>query len=1316
MIKILPFAAIILFLCAFDSTNGTPPAGSSPSLKTNRELFKKKLLFIENKGQLTDADAGHTANSVLFYAGDADAKVYVTKTGLHYQFLKATLPGSGPQAESMPRIQAHRYSVNLKNANPNPVVRKEAETIYTERHLRPGVEGDLIAGSYRKIILENVYPGIDWVLYTDRQDEDSESFKYDFIVKPGADPSLIQLEVEDADDTYIDEIGAMVMKTKLGEVKELPPVSYCDHLTVPTQFKEIRKNLYGFRIEPYDTSKTLVIDPEIKWLTYYTGIGLTNDIADNPAGSATDAEGNIYMMGTTLSATGIAHNGYQNNLNGQANAFIVKFNSNGERLWSTYFGGSVYEFGHSCVVDPAGNLYFTGKAHSNDLPATPGAHQSALSDHGALPVAEAYDVFLGKMNGSGALLWATYFGGNHSDKVYGCATDAGGNVYICGETRSNDLPTDATSFQKNYSGSEDQFQYDAFLAKFSSTGVFQWTTYYGGAYLFEHGHACATDTEGNVLMAGRSSGGIGTTPEVFQTTNGGGGGDAFLAKFSTNGERIWATYLGGSDSDEATACTTDPDGNIYVAGNTESANFPVLLPFQNTYGGGDFFGDAFLAKFDKTGTLLWSTYYGGDDDEDVTSCTIDMTGNVYIAGRTRSLNGIAFNGFLDDRGPYQRGFVVKFNPGGRGIWGSYIGGDFAEVVKNVATDHNSNLYVIGATVSSDLATPGAFKTENTYGTEAYFIAKIFDDTSLPTPVVYVNKKATGANNGTSWANAYTSLQDALASVCSGGNTVNEQTQIWVATDTYYPDAGIGLTLGDRDLSFDLCNKSAVYGGFNGTESHLWERNVDTNPTILSGDIDKNGTMDNNNSFGVVSTRSNTVTGILDGFTITLGNANKVNCSPSSKGCNGGGLFIPYGSSPAIRNSRFINNSTRDDGGGIFSDGGNLPLKISNCVFQQNSSEDGGGGLSISGGRTIIINSLFAGNSTLSSFGGGGGIHGSGVSYLKILNTTIAGNAVGTSDNGSYGGGISLRLPKDVIIKNTIIQGNSSGIRLQHSSNPDTPPSEPEISYSLIQGLDGTSGTGNINGNTDPKFKDTGAGDYQLTPGSPVVNKGDPETGRYLFPENNGNTPIDLATNERFYGPRIDMGAYELIHESALPVSLATFTAALQENTALLTWRTTEEINASHFEIQRSTDARAFETIGTVKAKGRSEGIQAYFFTDFLPLIAGMEEIKYYRLRIVDSDNTFTYSPIVSVRRKNTIESAGAILYPNPAADRVSLKSVGWDEIKTLRLYNQAGQEISYTVDQLNRSLIVSHLPTGLYLLRVEKTDNRSQTYRLVIGR
>ncbi|ODS80235.1 MAG: hypothetical protein ABS46_14830, partial [Cytophagaceae bacterium SCN 52-12] len=524
----------------------------------------------------------------------------------------------------------------------------------------------------------------------------------------------------------------------------------------------------------------------------------------------------------------------------------------------------------------------------------------------------------------------------------------------------------------------------------------------------------------------------------------------------------------------------------------------------------------------------------------------------------------------------------------------------------------------------------------------------------------------------------------------------------------------GLTDGDRELSFELCGKSAVYGGFKGTENHLWERDAAANPTILSGDIDKNGTMDDNNSFGVVWVGPNILTSILDGFTITMGNANKVNCS-SSKSCTGGGMFVDDGSSPTIRNTRFINNYTRDEGGGLYTFGSSIPLKIANCAFLQNTARSGGGGLAIVAGKVIIINSLFADNVTEQGQLGGAGIRGLSVSYLKVVNATITGNEVRTPSEPvqQLGGGIALRFYDDVIIQNTIIRGNSSGIKVQNrEAEPDA---YPDISYSLVQGLDGTSGTGNINGNTDPGFVNTSTGNYQLTPGSPVVNKGDPGTAENLFPANNAGDAIDLAGSARFYGPRIDMGAYELIHESALPVSLAAFNASLQENAVLLSWLTTTEANASHFEIQRSGDARTFEAIGRVGAKGGEQETENYAYTDY-PLehptfLTAPGSPVYYRLRIVDLDGTYAFSPIASVRWGKTGSNA-AMLYPNPVnSGKVTLRTPDGREPAGVRVFNPLGRQVN--VPFSHGELDTAHLPAGLYLAQIVCPDGTTVTVKFL---
>lgn len=1268
---------------------------SRPFPKTGDEVFNTQpVLFTENNGQLTYPD-GQPAADILFTARQGSTSVYVGSGSLHYQFRGRSARGSAA---------THRYSLHLANANPEPNIRKELPSAYHERYISSDANSQVVAKSYRMIVMEEVYPGIDWVLYSDGQNEEKQGFKYDFILKPGADPSQIQLKITNASETYIDEKGALSMETKLGTVKESPPLSYSGQRTIPTRFRVLEENLYGFELGAYDKSKELVIDPDVEWITYHTGVGLEGDISDAPAGCTVDPAGNVYLFGSTQSATGIAQDGYQDEINGEVSAFVVKFSSAGQRLWGTYFGGSFAEFGHACTTDQAGNIYFTGKTHSNDLPTTAGAHQSTLSDHGSLSPMEAFDVFLGKMSGSGELLWSTYFGGDHEDYVHGCTTDSNGNIYIAGETKSINLPTDGSSYQQEYSGNSDRFQYDAFLAKFSTTGEFQWTTYYGGAFVFEYGRACATDAFGNVYLAGNTSGGVPATPEVFQTVYGGGGSDAFLAKFNANGGRIWSTFLGGSAADRANACTVDAEGNIYIAGSTSSVDFPVLLPFQDTFGGGGFAGDAFLAKFDNTGSLRWSTYYGGEDYDEANTCTLDVEGNVYLAGRTNSVGGIAYNGFKDEKGDFFKGFVAKFNPGGSRIWGSYFGGNAAEMIKSAATDQNNNLFIIGSTLSSDLATPDSFKPDNTYATEAYFIGKIFDDTRLSAPVVYVDKSATGDNDGTSWANAYTSLQDALGQVCGAGNTISEQTQIWVASETYYPDEGAGLTQGDRNLSFELCDKTAVYGGFAGNEAHLSERDISANPVILSGDLDHNEEQDDFNSFGVVEIKANTLAAIIDGFTITMGNANNVSCTNQSKSCNGGGLYSGIGSSPRVQNIRFINNYTSGEGGGLFSYQSGKLLKVSNSVFQQNIAGSGGGGLQLYQSKGTIINSLFANNSV--EAGTGGGIKGAGVGYLKIDNTTIAGNSANTSftDNGTRGGGIALN-DDNLILSNSIVWGNSSGINISAPTS---------ISYSLVQGRDGTTGTGNVDGSTDPEFVNVAGFNYRLSVGSPVVNAGNPNTDAALFQVNRDDVPGDLEGNERFYGPRIDMGAYELIHESALPVTLVGFSGELRENTAVLTWQTTSERNTSHFEVQRSSDAENWETIGKVHAKGESTGLRTYHFTDFS--VQSSQSLRYYRLKILDFDKSFSNSSIVSLRSDQIHGSFLATLYPNPAKERVWLKSIDWSNVRSVRLYNQTGQEASFTVDKQGQSLLIGHLPVGLYLLRLENKNSPSQTYRLMVGR
>jgi hypothetical protein len=379
-----------------------------------------------------------------------------------------------------------------------------------------------------------------------------------------------------------------------------------------------------------------------QWATYYGG---SQD--DMGISCAVDASGNVYMIGSTSSTSGIATAGaHETTIN---DGFLVKFNSNGVRQWGTYFEGN----GNACTTDASGNIYIVGLTNSTSGIATAGAHQTVMSGSG--------DAFLVKFNSSGVKQWGTYFGGPYTlasgmETGYSCATDALGNVYMTGHTPSTSGIATAGAHQTIYGGSST----DAFLVKFNSSGLLQWGTYYGDAGV-DIGYSCATDATGNVYLAGDTqqeflpaSSGM-TTIGAHQSAYGGGYSDGFLVKFDSNGLRQWGTYYGGSLLDVSFSCATDASGNVYMSGNTQSsAGIATSGAHQTTV------NDAFLVSFNSSGVRQSGTYYGGIKNV----CTSDASGNVYMTGYTQSNSDIATAGAhqtANGNNGYSDAFLVKFS-------------------------------------------------------------------------------------------------------------------------------------------------------------------------------------------------------------------------------------------------------------------------------------------------------------------------------------------------------------------------------------------------------------------------------------------------------------------------------------------------------------------------------------------------------------------------------------------------------------------------------------------------------------------------------
>lgn len=326
-------------------------------------------------------------------------------------------------------------------------------------------------------------------------------------------------------------------------------------------------------------------------------------------------------------------------------------------------------------------------------------------------------------------VWGIFYGGTGNEYGNGCATDATGNVYLSGYTTPGTGTAIATlgSQQSVFGGGN----VDDFLAKFNSSGVRQWGTYYGDIG-YDYGSECATDTSGNVYLTGYTDAATGTviaTAGSHQSVYGGGGYDAFLVKFNSAGVRQWGTYYGGIGFEKGLGCATDIAGNVYLAGLTyASTGTTIATPgsHQSVFSGGD---DAFLVKFNSSGVRQWGTYYGGSAYDQGFGCASDVAGNIYLAGNAASTGtSISTTGshqFVFAGGNYDS-FLAKFNSAGVRQWGTYYGGIGDDYGNGCATDATGNVYLVGYTDASTgtiIATAGSHQSVFSGGQVDAFLAK-----------------------------------------------------------------------------------------------------------------------------------------------------------------------------------------------------------------------------------------------------------------------------------------------------------------------------------------------------------------------------------------------------------------------------------------------------------------------------------------------------------------------------------------------------------------------------------------------------------------
>jgi len=734
---ILPLLLCCSALTAWATSGNTIKAGKG-----------RPGLFMENKGQI-HGPHDEPVPQVLYHLAGNGINVSLTARSIHYTFFKQLEGKAFDQDGRLSKSDAHAYyetlgmDVALIGANPSAKITAEAQQEYYENHYTTaarrlgGIQG---IRSFARLVYHDVYPHIDWVVYVPEEGAAS-GMKYDFVVHPGGNPSDIRLKYDGASALSPAQDGSLRVQTEFCELLEARPYSYVRESGAEVGSSYVlRHDTLSFSAKR-PAAGTLVIDPQVIWATYFggTGIEYMRDVAMY--------KGDAFVTGSARSTGNIATFGsFKTYFSGIDDAYLGRFAASGNLVWCTYYGGTGGDAAYAVVIDTsvsAGSVYICGATNSPDSLATAGSHQTNLNGND--------DAFFAKFTLNGALIRATYFGGNALDVILAAACDAQGNLYVGGGTTSS-TGVASVGFPGRNVNNAFTFTADGFVAKFNSSGVRQWGTCLGGEgpewvsglYAASLGSIAITGTTGSTT-------GIATAGSHQQSKS--DSLDAFVAKLGASGNLIWSTYYGGNASDNGDDITGNGSGNIYACGSTRSQGNISAGSVHQTIPGGS--SDAYLAKFTDAGALVWGTYYGGANSElglfDGTISNISgpgrkgfwsvcfAQGKLRLAGGTLSTPGMATSDAYKDT--LTVGFtgtllnedavIASFDTLGNRDWATYFGGTGSEAATAIAGDNLGNVFVTGYTNSqADLAVSTPHQPGFGGATFDAFLIRIFDSLSI----------------------------------------------------------------------------------------------------------------------------------------------------------------------------------------------------------------------------------------------------------------------------------------------------------------------------------------------------------------------------------------------------------------------------------------------------------------------------------------------------------------------------------------------------------------------------------------------------------
>jgi len=727
MIRLFIFFICCCFTNPAIAAGAGSTTGDSSSGQAGIEQFTGSLpvCFIENQGQV-DSD------EVAFYVKGADRTLYFTSRGLTI----AMTDREGGE------VQRWTMTVEFEGTGRvAPRGENRQETMFSYFKGKPS-EWKTGLPAFSRIVYDNLWPGIDLV-YSGAKDE----LKYEFVVSPGTDPSVIRLVYRGATEVFLKETGELEATCPAGVFEDGLPFAY---QVIDGKRREVSVRFSldasaakgaaacGFELGDFDAGEELVLDPVIH--VYCGYIGGSN--GEQGHAVAVDSQGSAYVAGETWSdeASFPVSVGPDLTFNGGTyDAFVAKVNTQGTGFdYCGYIGGASDEYGYGIAVDGQGNAYVTGLTYSDEA-TFPVLGGPDLTYNGY------YDAFVARVNAQGtALDYCGYIGGDSNDYGRGISVDGQGRAHVAGETRSDETTFPATVGPDiTHNGN-----YDVFVTRVNAQGTgLDFCGYIGGAN-DDYGNGISLDGQDCAYVAGDTSSDELTFPVTVGpdlTFNGATayGGDAFVAKVNLQGTGFdYCGYIGGIDQDHGESIAVDVDGHAYLTGYTKSdeTTFPVAVGPDLTFNGYSY-EDAFVARVNAQGTGFdFCGYIGGDFCDYGHGVALDSQDNVYVAGWTESPET---NGFPVTVGPdltfngYQDAFVTRIE---------YTAGPLLQIQPDPLVAGQAGTFAI----TNGLPNANAWLGYSLVGPGSYWIPSLNVTLDLTNPILGFGPKLTNATGTVIW--------------------------------------------------------------------------------------------------------------------------------------------------------------------------------------------------------------------------------------------------------------------------------------------------------------------------------------------------------------------------------------------------------------------------------------------------------------------------------------------------------------------------------------------------------------------------------------